>query len=103
MDSIKGPFVITVSPPKSLIWYFDWSSLNPLANNLIHFSNFFLLSFLGLQSTQKNFNIRLDVLSLSILWPSAIYYLGLLSAESITIMFGLLLFLISGSLITTFF
>ena len=56
-----------------------------------------LLKKIGLHCSFQEWNLRKSILSLSLIFPSIIYYLGILSNEQVTLMLALLLFLFRGA------
>jgi hypothetical protein len=56
-----------------------------------------LLKKIGLNCSFHEWNLRRNILSLSLIFPSIIYYLGILSNEQVTLMLALLLFLFRGT------
>jgi hypothetical protein len=103
------------SSPTSLFAKIDYySCADNINNNLIRFfvsscylllimififfdKSYFLLKKAGLNLSSKEWNLRKKIISLSLIFPSLIYYLGLLSNEQVTLMLSLLLFLFRGS------
>ena len=59
--------------------------------------SYFLLKKLGLNLSIQEWNLRKKILSLSLIFPSMIYYLGILSNEQVTLALSLLLFLFRQS------
>jgi len=62
------------------------------------FKSYFLLKKIGINLSFKEWNLRKEILSLSLIFPSMIYYLGILSNEQITLALSLLLFLFRQSI-----
>ena len=58
---------------------------------------YFTLKYYGLRCSLSQWNLRKEILLLSILFPSLIYHLGFLSAEAVTLLLSLLIFLFRGS------
>jgi len=59
--------------------------------------SYILLKKIGLNCSFHEWNLRRNILSLSLIFPSIIYYLGILSNEQVTLMLALLLFLFRGT------
>jgi len=62
-----------------------------------------MMYFLNFKLSAKEWNYRLDALSLSILIPSMIYYFGIFAEEQFTLVLSLFIFLFWGSWILTTF
>lgn len=61
------------------------------------YKSYSLLKKIGINLTFQEWNLRREILSLSLIFPSMIYYLGILSNEQVTLALSLLLFLFRQS------
>ena len=103
------------SSPMSLFAQIDYKTCSDnLNNSLIRFflsscyllliivpfffdKSYFFLKKIGINLSFHEWNLRREILSLSIILPSMIYYLGILSNEQVTLALSLLLFLLRQS------
>jgi hypothetical protein len=104
------------SSPMSLFAQIDYKTCSDNFNNsLIRFflsscyllliivpfyfdKSYFLLKKIGINLSFQEWNLKREILSLSIIFPSMIYYLGILSNEQVTLALSLLLFLFRQSI-----